>query len=152
VFVIVLLMVTREGMEMAFIAATLARQADSVSLLAGALVGIALAASLAWAWSRYGHRVNLGLFFQVTSIFLVLFALQLCIYAFHEATEASVLPIDNPYWHVATEPYGPEGQYGAMLTYALVLLPGLWLAWSLLLGGDPAQKRVKAARLEDARS
>ncbi len=152
VFVVVLLMVTREGMEMAFIAATLARQAESISLFWGALVGIALAASLAWAWSRYGHRVNLGLFFQVTSIFLILFALQLCVYAFHEATEANVLPIDNSYWHIATEPYGPEGTYGAMLTYALVLLPGLWLAWSLLSGGDAAQKRVKAARLEDARS
>ena len=152
VFVVVLLMVTREGMEMAFIAATLARQAESSSLFWGALAGVALAASLAWAWSRYGHRVNLGLFFQVTSIFLILFAVQLCIYAFHEATEANVLPIDNSYWHITTEPYGPEGQYGAMLTYALVLLPGLWLAWSLLSGGDAAQKRVKAARLEDARS
>lgn len=130
VFVVVLLMITREGMEMAFIAATLARQAESMALFWGALGGIALAAALAWAWSRYGHRVNLGLFFQVTSIFLVLFAVQLCIYAFHEATEANVLPIDNSYWHIATEPYGPEGQYGAILTYALVLLPGLWLIWS----------------------
>jgi high-affinity iron transporter len=63
-----------------------------------------------------------------------------------------VLPIDNPYWHVATEPYGPEGEYGAMLTYALVLLPGLWLAWSLFSKGGAVQTRVKAARLEDARS
>src|SRR4029077_13185735 len=98
----------------------------------------------------YGHRVNLGLFFQVTSIFLLLFAVQLCIYAFHEATEAHVLPIDNSYWHIAPEPYGPEGEYGAMLTYALVLLPGLWLAWSLLFNGSAA--RTKPATLKDARS
>ncbi|HKW36888.1 MAG TPA: FTR1 family protein [Burkholderiales bacterium] len=134
VFVLVLLMITREGMEMAFIAATLARQAGSASLFFGALCGIALAAALAWGWSRYGHRINLGLFFQVTSIFLVLFALQLLVYAFHEATEANVLPIDNPYWHIATEPYGPEGAYGAILTYALVLLPALWIVWSVVSG------------------
>lgn len=152
VFLVVLLMITREGMEMAFIAATLARQAESISLFWGALVGIALAASLAWAWSRYGQRVNLGLFFQVTSVFLILFALQLCIYAFHEATEANVLPIDNPYWHIVTEPYGPEGEFGAMLTYALVLLPGLWLAWSILFKGSAARVRVKTTGLEDARS
>ena len=141
VFMLVLLMVTREGMEMAFITATLARQAESSALLWGAIVGIGLAGTLAWAWSRYGHRVNLGLFFQVTSIFLVLFAVQLCIYAFHEATEANVLPIDNQYWHIATEPYGPEGSYGAVLTYALVLLPGVWLAWSWFAkrAGTPAQ-------------
>lgn len=152
VFLVVLLMITREGMEMAFIAATLARQAESSALFWGALGGIALAASLAWAWSRYGHKVNLGVFFQVTSVFLLLFALQLCIYAFHEATEANALPFDNSYWHIASEPYGPEGEYGAMLTYALVLLPGLWLAWSLLFKGKAAPASTKAARLEDARS
>jgi len=134
VFLLVLLMITREGMEMAFITATLVRQEESVHMLWGALVGIALAGALAWGWSRYGHRVNLGLFFQVTSIFLVLFALQLLLYAFHEATEANALPIDNSYWHIATEPYGPEGRYGAMLTYALVLLPGLWITWSMFGG------------------
>ena len=134
VFLLVLLMITREGMEMAFITATLARQEQSVRMFWGALIGIALAAALAWGWSRYGHRVNLGLFFQVTSIFLVLFALQLLVYSFHEATEANVLPINNQYWHIATEPYGPEGQYGAILSYALVLLPGLWIAWSMFGG------------------
>ena len=143
VFMFTLLMITREGMEMAFITGTLARQAESAALLSGALVGIALAAALAWAWSRYGHRINLALFFQVTSVFLVLFALQLCLYAFHEATEANVLPIDNPYWHIATEPYGPEGKYGTAFTYALVLIPALWLAWSAYSarGIPPGQAR-----------
>ena len=131
VFLLVLLMITREGMEMAFITATLARQQESIHMLWGAIIGVALAAALAWGWSRYGHRVNLGLFFQVTSVFLLLFALQLLVYSFHEATEANVLPIDNPYWHIATEPYGPEGEYGTALTYALVLLPGAWLLWSM---------------------
>jgi high-affinity iron transporter len=134
VFLLVLLMMTREGMEMAFIAATLARQEQSAHLFWGALGGIGLAGALAWAWSRYGHRINLALFFQVTSIFLILFAAQLLVYAFHEATEANVLPIDNQYWHIATEPYGPEGAYGAMLTYALVLVPALWIVWSAFRG------------------
>jgi len=143
VFLFVVFMITREGMEMAFITGTLARQAESAALFWGALVGVALAAALAWAWSRYGHRVNLALFFQVTSIFLILFALQLCVYAFHEATEANVLPIDNQYWHIATEPYGPEGKYGTAFTYALVLIPALWLAWSAYStrGGAPAGVR-----------
>jgi len=55
-------------MEMAFITATLARQQEAVHMLWGALIGVALAALLAWGWSRFGHRVNLGLFFQVTEI------------------------------------------------------------------------------------
>jgi high-affinity iron transporter len=127
VFLFVVLMITREGMETAFITASLFRQTDTAHFVLGALAGLALAAALAWAWSRYGHRINLPLFFKATSAFLALFALQLLVYAFHEATEASLLPIDNAYWHVATEPYGPEGKFGAFLTYALVLVPAAWM-------------------------
>lgn len=134
VFLLVLLMITREGMETAFIIGALARQSDTAHLLPGALLGIVLAAGLALAWLRYGRNINLALFFQVTSIFLILFAVQLLVYAFHEATEANVLPLDNPYWHIATEPYGPEGEVGAWLTYALVLVPALWLVWSAWTG------------------
>ena len=132
VFHFVLFMMTREGMETAFITASLFRQTDTVHFVWGALAGLGLAGLLAWAWARYGHRVDLALFFRVTSVFLLLFAVQLIIYAFHEATEGNLLPIDNAYWHIATEPYGPEGEYGAILTYALVLIPAAWLAISAL--------------------
>ena len=132
VFLFVVFMITREGMETAFITASLFRQTETAFFIWGAMTGLALAAALAWAWSRYGHRIDLGLFFRVTSVFLLLFALQLIIYAFHEATEASLLPLDNAYWHIVTEPYGPEGEYGAALTYALVLVPAVWLALAAL--------------------
>ena len=130
VFLFVVLMITREGMETAFITASLFRQTETAHFALGAFAGLVLAAALAWAWMRYGQRVNLALFFRVTSVFLVLFALQLLLYAFHEATEANALPLDNAYWHIATEPYGPEGPYGALLTYALVLVPAVWLVFS----------------------
>lgn len=126
-----LLMITREGMETAFMVASLMGQTDAAAMIAGALLGVLLAGGLAWGWSRYGQRVNLGRFFQVTAIFLGLFVLQLALYAFHEFTEAGVLPLDNAYWHIATEPYGPEGEYGAWLSYALVLVPMGWLALTL---------------------
>lgn len=129
VFAFVLVMIVREGMETALILTTLLFEQGSRNLLAGATFGVILAALLAWAWSRYGQRVNLKRFFQVTSIFLVLFTIQLLIYAFHEFTEAgAVRGIDNEYWHIATEPYGPEGLYGEWLTYLMVLVPLTWLA------------------------
>ena len=131
IFAFVLLMIVREGMETALILSTLLFEQGSRNLLVGASIGVLLAALLAWAWSRYGQRVNLKRFFQVTSIFLVLFTIQLFIYAFHEFTEAGAIPgIDNEYWHVATEPYGPEGPYGEWLTYFMVLIPIAWLAMS----------------------
>lgn len=132
VFLFIALMVLREGIETAFLTASLFGQMQPARLVAGAIAGLALAATLAWAWWRYGQRVDLALFFRVTSVFLVLFALQLLLFAFHESTEANLLPIDNVYWHLATEPYGPEGEYGALLTYALVLVPAAWLALSVV--------------------
>src|SRR5262249_10537871 len=105
-------------------------------MLIGSVIGVSLAALIALAWSRYGHRVNLARFFQVTAVFLMLFVVQLLIYSFHEFTEGGVFPgIDNEYWHLATEPYGPEGKYGQMLTYAMVIVPIVWLAVAKLRDG-----------------
>jgi high-affinity iron transporter len=132
VFLFTLLMITREGMETALLMGTLLFQVQSVTLIIGAIVGTACAAAVAWLWSRYGHRVNLGLFFQVTAVFLLIFVVQLLVYGFHELTEANVFPYSEPL-HWATEPYGPDGRYGQYLTYLLVMLPLGWLLISFLV-------------------
>jgi high-affinity iron transporter len=131
VFAFTVLMIAREGMETAFLIDAVALRTGSAEIITGALAGTSIAALLAWAWSRYGHRVNLGLFFQVTSIFLLLFALQLLLYSFHELAEAKVLPLDNEYWHEATEAYA-EGVYAQIYSLALVLIPAAWLAFAAI--------------------
>jgi high-affinity iron transporter len=124
VFGFVALMVGREGVEAATMIASLARAGDMQHLLFGAVIGLTLAALVAAAWARLGSRINLSLFFQLTTVFMVLFSLQLVVYAFHEFSEVGALPLlDNAYWHVASEPFGPEGQYGAWLSYSLILVP-----------------------------
>lgn len=124
VFLFVLLMIGREGVETATMLASLAGSSELHDLFAGGAVGVLLAGLLAWAWTRYGRRVDLNLFFRVTAVFMVMFSVQLLTYAFHEFTEAGVIPgIDNGAWHLITEPYGPEGRYGAWLSYGLVLVP-----------------------------
>ena len=132
VFVFTLLMITREGMETALLMGTLLFQVKSMSVISGALVGTLSAASVAWLWSRFGHRVNLGLFFQVTAVFLLVFVIQLLIYGFHELMEANIFPYSEPL-HLATEPYGPDGRFGQYLTYLLVMLPLGWLVISSLI-------------------
>src|SRR5262245_34067417 len=131
VFAFTLLMITREGMETALLMGTLLFQVKSVSVITGATAGTLLAAFVAWLWSRYGHRVNLALFFQVTAVFLLVFVVQLLIYGFHELTEANIFPYSEPL-HWATEPYGPDGRYGQYLSYLLLILPLGWLALSPL--------------------
>jgi len=133
VFGFTLLMITREGMETVLLMSSLLFQVKVLSVTMGAVAGTLLAALVAWLWSRYGQRVNLALFFQVTAVFLLVFVLQLLIYGFHELTEANLFPYSEPL-HWATEPYGPDGRYGKYLTYFLVLLPMGWLAIASLRG------------------
>ena len=134
VFGFTLLMITREGMETALLMGTLIFQVHALDIILGAVAGTSLAAVVAWLWSRYGHRVNLGLFFQVTAIFLLIFVVQLVIYGFHELTEANLFP-GSEALHWATEPYGPDGVYGQWLTYLLIAGPLGWLLLSMVKGG-----------------
>ena len=136
VFAFTLLMITREGMETAMLMNALLFQAGAWNITSGAIGGTALAAFIAFLWSRYGHRVNLARFFQVTAIFLLVFVVQLLIYGFHELTEANLFP-GSERLHWATEPYGPDGIYGQYLTYLLVVLPVGWLALSSMFHRPP---------------
>jgi len=143
VFLFTLLMISREGMETALLMGTLLFQVQAVAVISGAAVGTLCAAFVAWLWSRYGHRVNLGLFFQVTAVFLLVFVVQLLIYGFHELTEANIFPYSEPL-HWATEPYGPDGRYGQYLTYLLVMLPLGWLVISTLMPRRGVQQQESA--------
>lgn len=135
------LMISREGMETALLMNALIFQMDSPAwhLVAGAVGGLAVAAGIAWLWSRYGYRVNLARFFQVTAVFLLVFVVQLVVYGFHELTEANIGIPNSEALHWATEPYGPDGMYGQYLTYLLVVLPLGWLAVSNLVHRSQGQ-------------
>lgn len=147
VFLFTVLMITREGMETALLIGSLVLQTEGTSTIVwGAVGGTLVAASIAWLWSRYGHRVNLAVFFQVTAVFLAVFVVQLLIYGFHELTEANIFPYSEPL-HWATEPYGPDGRYGQWLTYLLVALPLAWLVFASLFG---PRKTATSPRLEHA--
>jgi high-affinity iron transporter len=143
VFVFTLLMITREGMETALLMNALLFQVRSIDIISGAAAGTLAAAFIAWLWSRYGYRVNLARFFQVTAVFLLVFVVQLVIYGVHELTEANIIPGSQP-WHDATEPYGPDGIYGQYLTYMLVVLPLAWLAVSNLFSRSTTQRSQAA--------
>ena len=140
VFLFTLLMISREGMETALLMGTLLTQVQAMSILGGAIAGTVAAAGVAMLWSRYGHRVNLALFFQVTAIFLLVFVAQLLIYGFHELTEANLFP-GSEALHWATEPYGPDGIYCQYLTYMLVAVPLGWLLVAMLTGSSRPRTR-----------
>ena len=129
VFLFTLLMISREGMETALL---LMQLRETVDLVLGAALGIAGAAAVAWLWSRYGHRINLALFFQATAIFLFVFVVQLVIKGTHEMAEQHYLPYSDLI-HKATESWGPDSGFGHLLTYLLVILPLGWVALKALV-------------------
>jgi high-affinity iron transporter len=128
VFLFTALMVSREGMETAL----MLFQVRSAQVWQGALLGLTAAGAMAWAWARYGHRIDLKRFFQVTGIFLLLFVVQIAIYSLHELSEAGIVWNEAVLrFHVATEPYSPYGKYGKWFPLVMVGVPAVWLtlAW-----------------------
>lgn len=140
VFLFTLLMVSREGMETALL---LMQLRQTTHLVLGGLIGVGGAAALAWLWSRYGYRINLGLFFQVTAIFLVVFVAQLVIFGVHEMSEQRFLPYSGPL-HEATEAWGPDSAFGHVLTYLLAIAPLGWLAMKAVFSRGPILQQPAA--------
>jgi high-affinity iron transporter len=128
IFLFTVVTISREGMETAL----MLLQVRSPRLIWGALLGLAAAVSMAWAWGKFGHLINLRRFFQVTGIFLLLFMAQVAIYSFHEFTEAGVFP-NSEALHVATEKFSPDGLYGQWFSLIMVGVCAVWLvvAWSV---------------------
>ena len=126
VFLFTFLMIVREGMETAL----LLMQVKDPNLIQGALLGLAAAIAFAIGWAKFGHLINVRRFFQVTSIFLLLFMVQVAIYSFHEFTETGLLP-NSEFLHLATEKFSPDGVYGKWFSPIMVGICALWLlgAW-----------------------
>jgi high-affinity iron transporter len=133
VFVLTLLMITREGMETAL----LLIQVRQGNFWLGCALGLALAAAMSWGWAHFGHRVNVKRFFQVTGLFLLLFTVQILFYAVHEFSEAELLP-NSEAIHLATEPYSADGRYSLWIMFGMVAFCALWLA------GATAVDRMRA--------
>jgi high-affinity iron transporter len=123
VFIFTVFMVTREGMETALMLI----QVRNSRFILGSLLGICAAAAMSWAWAHYGHRIDIRRFFQVTGLFLLLFAVQIVFYAIHEFSEADALGRWSERIHNATEPFSPVGVYGRWFSMLMVGVCAAWL-------------------------
>jgi high-affinity iron transporter len=144
VFLFTVLTISREGMETSL----MLLQVRSPRLLSGALLGLAAAVAMAWAWGQFGHLINVKRFFQVTGIFLLLFMTQVAIFTFHEFAEAGVLP-NSEALHAATEKFSPDGLYGKWFSVVMVAACGLWLAGAWMIDRIRIQNTSSAPRLGD---
>jgi high-affinity iron transporter len=143
--IVTALLVTREGLEAVLYLGIQIRMAGSgaAASLVGAVVGLVLASLVAWTWSHYAHRLNLGVVLKVTAVFLTLFLLQLVVYGVHELAESGVIE-GSQGLHDATEVVGPNGSIGHGLSYSLLAAPLLYLLWNRRGGGAARGPRPPA--------
>lgn len=127
VFLFTIFMVSREGIEAATMIASLAANTEARLMAWGGAFGVLLAGAVSLLWVRYGHRVNLRRLFRVTAWFMVVFGVQLLVYALHEFSEAGVLPgVDNATVHLLTEDLA-EGWIAQLISVTIVVVPTAWL-------------------------
>jgi high-affinity iron transporter len=91
-FSLAFLALFREGLEAALFLAANAFAADAASTLSGALVGIVLASAVGVLIYVYAVRLDVKLFFDVTSVLLIVFAAGLLAHGVHEFQEIGWLP------------------------------------------------------------
>jgi high-affinity iron transporter len=105
--------VVREGIETSLFLVGQAASADqgAPSVLAGALVGLAVAALLGVGFYQGSRRIHLGTFFRWTGIGLVFIAGGLVAKAAHELIEISVITVGNGTLFDLSRvlPHEPEG-------------------------------------------
>jgi hypothetical protein len=122
VTILAVLIVMRQTMEIGAVleaAAIELRSFDAtMAIVGGLIIGGCIALSVRWLSLRLPDRELAA----ATRAFVAIFFVQGVIYAFHEFTEARLLPASDAL-HAATEPYGPDGTYGVHLTDLLVICP-----------------------------
>ncbi len=101
---LVFVMVLREGVETALFIFGITRTSEPVQVAIGAALGIAGAVALGYAVYAGGKRINLGTFFKVTGVFLILVAAGLLAHGVAEFEEAGLLPAFMPLWDVSGSP------------------------------------------------
>jgi high-affinity iron transporter len=92
IFLFVFLLVLREGAELALMLRAVELSSEGLQTWIGTIVGIAAAVAVGLFFFKGTLRVPLHRFFAVTSVILVLVALQLALTGLHELSESQWLP------------------------------------------------------------
>ena len=114
---LVFVMVVREGIETALFIFGITQTSTPLQVALGAALGIAAAVALGYAVYAGGKRINLGIFFKVTGVLLILVAAGLLAHGVAEFQEAGLLPELVPLWDVSGAPViGEETLVSELLT------------------------------------
>jgi high-affinity iron transporter len=114
---LVFVMVLREGIETGLFIFGITRTSTPLQVALGAALGIAAAVGLGYVVYAGGKRINLGTFFKVTGVLLILVAAGLLAHGVAEFEEAGLLPAIIPLWDVSSAPViGEERLVSELMT------------------------------------
>ena len=91
-FAVAFLAIVREGIELALFLAAASFAAGAQATIIGAVLGLLVIGVVAWAFFNRLIKLDMGRFFQYTSIILILFAAGLVAHGVHELNEVGWIP------------------------------------------------------------
>ncbi|MBI2899429.1 MAG: DUF2318 domain-containing protein [Planctomycetes bacterium] len=152
-FLFSFLVVFREGVETVLMLSALQFTTDAVLSAAGAAAGLAVAVVFGVAFYKGAFRIDLGKFFFVTSVVLLILVVQLVLLSLHEFAEAGDLGSFGPgYMKTA----GPLLRNSLLFILAMLALPFVLLIGSVLrrasAAANPAEERKERAGLRTQRA
>ncbi len=150
-------MVFREGVETVLFLAAVGLGEDANPLgFVGAVLGLLLAVFFAILFIRGSLKINLGRFFKVTGVVLLVLAVKLFAGSLHEFGEVKLIPLNKEI--MAVLGFLVRDDTATMLVMALVAVPIFLLLWESLTQAQPMpvdgersserRKRLAAAKLE----
>jgi high-affinity iron transporter len=117
-FSLAFLAVLREGIELALFLTAAAFTASAGATVIGGLIGLVAAAAAGWLLFASTRRLDVRLFFRVTSMLLIVVAAGLVAHGIHEFNEAGwIPPVIEHVWDV--NPILDEGSGVGQLLKAL---------------------------------
>lgn len=95
--------VGREGLETVIFTLAIVFSVSVAGALTGAVIGLACSLAIAFMIYKAGHKMNLGRFFTVIGVLLMVFAAGLLADAIQNMQELGWLPVlTTPLWHSAS--------------------------------------------------
>jgi FTR1 family protein len=149
-------MVFREGVEtVIFLAALTQEEAGALQIL-GAVVGLGIAGLFAILFVRGSLRINLGRFFGVTGLVLLILAAKLIAGSIHEFAEVGLVPMSKEIMSILG--YFVRDNTSTAIMTVLVVLPIFMVLWdlgrreTLPVAASAAERRKQAAAARGERA
>ncbi|MHA1719398.1 MAG: high-affinity iron transporter [Promethearchaeia archaeon] len=114
IFFLIMTSILREGIEIVLFLSA-ARFSDESNSLLGATFGIIVAIILGIILYQGTSKINLKLFFNLTSIFLIIISAGLFSYSLHEFQEAGIIPIIIEHFYDINFIIDEKGIFGSFL-------------------------------------